>query len=490
MKSIFDGPKRLGETLCVLLLITAFFVMAGMTRAADDKGEFRLPSPKPKRVVENVAKGEGVRWNLALIKAEIAHLETKGEGARILVGDSGVDINHPELKDKIVEQRDFTGTGLRDENGHGTHVAGTIVGSVKMDGVAPKAGIYSAKVLAGPNGTGSFEWMARAIRWGLEKKVHVMNFSLGSGPDRADPRNRMPELRKALEDAVAAGVIVVIAAGNDDGVGGQDMGGYPARFAEIVEGLIIVAACDENSNIAQFSTRTRGNNVTAPGVNILGPLPDNKYGEWDGTSMAAPHVAGVAGLYVSSCLARNIKPNPKEFLELIKKTSITRNPTPPSIHSGYGLIQSDKFVKPSGNSEPPVQGKPFVAKITFGDLNEATRARLAKSGISQFELTIGHGAQWQQQYRPAPIVPASGGKSYSDCLTAVEYGRRVQLAVGIRGTAAEFYADSLTGIQPGLYECYRSGQKNVMQLITPGFPARSTPVYVPGPCPGGFCPIR
>ncbi|MEB3210609.1 MAG: S8 family serine peptidase, partial [Leptolyngbyaceae bacterium] len=421
-------------------------------------------------------------WNAALIEADAVWKREKGDRATVAVLDTGIDINHQEFgQGVVVKRKDFTGEGLRIVNDHGTHCAGTVGARKLVDGIAPACKLIDAKVLSGADGSGEFSWLANGIRWAVDEGADVLSISIGTGPIALPPTQFSPDVRKALEYALGKGVIVCIAAGNEGP--GPNTTGYPARFAEVLPDLIIVAACDRDRNIATFSSRGKAVNITAPGVAIRAPISGNRYAEWDGTSMATPHIAGIAALYASAKKKAGQKPDPKEFRELLTKNASTRNPSPPSPASGWGLAQADKVV-PTGApiSPPPVQGKPYSAVIEYSDLTPAKQAELKKSGITKFRLEIGHEETWSNQYRPAPIQARARG--YNECRTAVEAGRRVTLAVGV-SAAADYSTPSLAGIAPGVYECWQEGGRELMRLVTP--PA---PVYVPGPCPGGFCPVR
>lgn len=220
---------------------------------------------------------------------------------------------HPDLN--IAGGYDCTGTGsYNDNNGHGTHVAGTI-GAIDngsgVVGVAPGARIWSVKVLdAKGNGTGS--QILCGINWVKQRAstIEVANMSLGGATSYADDNNcgytNRDVIHQAICAAVGAGVTFAVAAGND----GKDAAGYfPAQYNEV----ITVSALDDtdgkpgglgagnsygaDDTLASFSNYGADVDVIAPGVGIYSTYLNNGYGSMSGTSMATPHVAGSAALY-------------------------------------------------------------------------------------------------------------------------------------------------------------------------------------------------
>src|SRR5262249_36039202 len=180
-----------------------------------------------------------------------------------------------------------------DDQGHGTHVAGTIAQSTNNGiggaGLAFHARLMPVKVL-NESGWGTTAGGAHGIRWAAEPGAHVINLSLGG------PRNSRV-LQKAIDEAVARGVVVVAAAGN---TGGR------VQFPGASDGVIGVSASDPDDKIAKFSSRGDGVDISAPGVNVTQQTICNRgrdkcerFPAYNGTSMASPHVAGAAALVVS-----------------------------------------------------------------------------------------------------------------------------------------------------------------------------------------------
>jgi subtilisin family serine protease len=305
-------------------------------------GEFRPRKVTLAAAVEQEREG----WGLGEkgIRVSAAWAATSGKGVKVAILDTGIDATHPELKGRVIASKDFTGSrsGPADVVGHGTHCAG-IVGMARNGsgyvGVAPECDILAGKVL-GDDGSGDFNWLRAGIEWAIEQKADVISMSLGSGPDSTPPEQFFPALRQSTQKAVSAGIIVLAAAGNDGGP--ADRVGYPGKYPEV----ITVAATDINQYVASFSSRGPAVDVAAPGDNIVSSLPNGRYAEWDGTSMATPMAAGVAALYVANARAAGRTPTPADFRKRIETTSFTRSRVP-NANSGWGLIQAGGFVTPS-----------------------------------------------------------------------------------------------------------------------------------------------
>ncbi len=240
-----------------------------------------------------------IPWGISRIYARDANVINQGAGITVCVVDSGIDKTHPDLINNIAGGKNFVtikgrilADNWNDDNGHGSHVAGTIAAednSIGVVGVAPKAKLFAAKVLDS-RGSGFLSDVADGIDECVRVGARVINMSLGSN---GDPTAASPMLTAILK-AQAAGVVVVVAAGNE----GQDIkntipAGYPT--------VIAVSALDSSDKFPSWSNFGLGDNdFAAPGVDIKSTWKGGTYNTISGTSMASPHVAGVVALHLSA----------------------------------------------------------------------------------------------------------------------------------------------------------------------------------------------
>ncbi|MFI7125043.1 type VII secretion-associated serine protease mycosin [Nonomuraea sp. NPDC050153] len=251
-------------------------------------------TPGPTRVVScdpepGVAEVSGKPWPQERLRFERVWRFTRGEGVTVAVVDSGVDATHPQLAGAVTAQVDLTGTDLRDCVGHGTAVAGIIAGrdltsrGVPVMGVAPAARILSIKQTEGSSGDVSR--LAQGIRRAADMNADVINVSVQA--------HDHPALKGAVAYAQAKDAVIVAAAGNvrqDDGVVTP---AYPAEYP----GVIAVGSASPDGGKSEFSNSVTRISVTAPGAGITSAWTGGGYRtELDGTSFAAPFVAGVAAL--------------------------------------------------------------------------------------------------------------------------------------------------------------------------------------------------
>ncbi|MBI3563783.1 MAG: S8 family peptidase [Elusimicrobia bacterium] len=232
------------------------------------------------------AKGPQIPWGVQRVGAPLAWARTQGDGAAVAVIDTGIDATHPDLAGQVVGGVNVTDPARpdawADDEGHGTHVAGTIAGkglNGGLAGVAPRAKLYAVKVLD-KDGNGNYSDVIAGIQWAMDHGIKIANMSLGAD-EGSEP------LHRAVQAALAKGLLIVAAAGNTGG-----SVGYPGAYPETVA----VAAADSSDHVAPFSSRGPEVTYIAPGVDILSTKMGGGSLTLSGTSMASPHVAGMAAL--------------------------------------------------------------------------------------------------------------------------------------------------------------------------------------------------
>jgi major intracellular serine protease len=242
-----------------------------------------------------------IPWSVKQLQAPEVWQHSKGGGVVVAVLDTGIDTEHPDLKDNIIGGRNFTDEGRHDDysdgNGHGTHVAGSIAAVENgsgVVGVVPEAKLLIGKVL-GSDGSGSHAGIIKAIQWATDwrgknnERVRVINMSLGGAFND-------PFLHKAILRACAAGIIVVVASGNE-GDNREDT--YEYSYPSLYPECATIAACDEYRKLAYFSNNSLQVDFIAGGVKVISTYPKSQYATLSGTSMATPHIAGAFALAIA-----------------------------------------------------------------------------------------------------------------------------------------------------------------------------------------------
>ncbi|MEC1663160.1 subtilisin AprE [Bacillus halotolerans] len=235
---------------------------------------------------------QSVPYGISQIKAPALHSQGyTGSNVKVAVIDSGIDSSHPDLNVRGGASFVPSETNpYQDGSSHGTHVAGTVAAlnnTIGVLGVAPSASLYAVKVLDS-TGSGQYSWIINGIEWAISNNMDVINMSLG-GPTGSTA------LKTVVDKAVASGIVVVAAAGNEGSSGSSSTVGYPAKYPS----TIAVGAVNSSNQRASFSSAGSELDVMAPGVSIQSTLPGGTYGSYNGTSMATPHVAGAAALILS-----------------------------------------------------------------------------------------------------------------------------------------------------------------------------------------------
>jgi subtilisin family serine protease len=243
-----------------------------------------------------------VTWGLEVTRVALSTLS--GAGIKVAVLDTGFDRNHQDFRSRSITRKLFaTNSSENDTQGHGTHCIGTACGPQKPTsgpryGIAYEAAIYAGKVL-GDDGMGTDRSVIAGMDWALDQGCQIISMSLGSAAQVGDqPNADFEQIGKACLDG---GTVVIAAAGNESSRPGNIAPvGSPANASTIMA----VAALDKALGPAPFScggvNPGQDVDIAAPGVDVLSSLPGNRYGRLSGTSMATPHVSGVAALIAQS----------------------------------------------------------------------------------------------------------------------------------------------------------------------------------------------
>jgi subtilisin len=281
------------------------------------------------------ALGDTYPWGVKQVAADLVHKnENTGAGVKVAVIDSGIDFNHPELAAQYAGGKNFINTRKTpmDDNGHGTHVAGTIAAAMNntnIIGVAPNVSLYGLKVLDA-SGNGSFSSIIAALDWCVKEGIQVTNNSYGSSVDPGTT------VQSAFDAAYDHGVLHIASAGNSGTSDGQgETVGYPANYSSVVA----VAATDNQNLRGYFSSTGQNVEISAPGVSIYSTYPGSKYATMSGTSMASPHVAGVAALVISSGVT-----SPVAVRERLTSTAADLGVAGRDPWYGFGLVDASKAV--------------------------------------------------------------------------------------------------------------------------------------------------
>lgn len=306
---------------------------------------------------------ETVDWGLTALGVPAAWKVSRGEGVKVAVLDTGISLSHTDLKAAVVKAKDFTRSrsGPADVQGHGTHAAGIVAArenSSGVIGVAPRASLLVAKVL-GDSGAGTVAQIVAGVNWAVEQKADVISMSLTSPTGS-------PALEAAVAAALAAGVVVCAAAGNDGPV--DDTVGFPARYP----GVISVAAVNSRMGVPRFSSRGQRVDVAAPGDKILSCYPPNSLAVMSGTSMATPFVAGVAALVIAADRAGGTPElvGPARVAAVIKSTATDRGPVGWDKAYGWGVVDPVRATAAAAAAGREVALEP-------GDLTAAGKAKVA-----------------------------------------------------------------------------------------------------------------
>lgn len=284
-------------------------------------------------------------WGITAFDLPGVWNKTRGEGVKVAVLDTGVDLDHPDLAQNILPGYNFIEPGKQpwDDNQHGTHVAGIIAAAnnqIGMVGVAPEAKIIPVKVL-NRSGNGNLVDVAKGIRWAVDEgKADLICMSLGSP-------NPVQEVRKAVQYALSKKVVCFVAAGN---AGVTKEVYYPANYPE----TIAIGSIDENFLRSGFSNTGASLDFMAPGGRIFSTVPDNWYAVLSGTSMATPFAAGVAALVLSYARKGGSKvrlESNEDYIRVFREHTVpvrNKDLKDKAFYQGFGIIEPKKLLEALG----------------------------------------------------------------------------------------------------------------------------------------------
>jgi len=273
-----------------------------------------------------------VPWGISRVGSYKAQTQAgwNGSGIKVAIIDTGIDLTHPDLRVKGGVSFVEGFSQPLDDVGHGTHVAGTVAALANGSGVlgcAPAVDLYAVKVLwAGSSSDpqGYMSDLIAGIDWAATNGMNIANISLKTEYDST-------AVHQACDAAYAAGVLLVCAAGNEGK--GTDTVVCPARY----DSCIAVAAVDASNQRASFSSTGPSVELAAPGVDVQSTLPGGKYGLMSGTSMAAPHVSGLAAqIWAANRSLTNAQV--RNILATTAASSHDLGPAGRDAEYGYGLI--------------------------------------------------------------------------------------------------------------------------------------------------------
>lgn len=307
-----------------------------------------------------------VPWGISSTQAPVVWSQTTGQGVRVAILDTGVDINHADLTFfggyNTIDSSDYSGTA-----NHGTHVSG-IIGALANNagivGMAPQVQLYSVKVLK-DDGSGSLSALIAGLDWAITNDMDIVNMSLGTSSDTL-------ALRSAIDRAYAAGILLIAAAGNSGTADGSgDTVRYPAKYEKVV-----AVGAVNNSNVrASFSATGPDLELSAPGVSIYSTVPGSRYGSASGTSMAAPHVTGAAALI----WAQNPKMNHDQVRAALRQGAL--NAGDKNLY-GYGIINLSSWVEdiPDVIENPDYESQVPVSVVPDSNIEEKTDDETPEEG--------------------------------------------------------------------------------------------------------------
>ncbi len=349
-----------------------------------------------------LTEGDPAQYANAKLRLPQAHRLAHGTNVTIAVIDSGIDVRHPEFAGAIVATFDALGS-KEGPHVHGTGVAGAIVAHARLMGSAPAARILAIRAFgAAPKGAESTSYVIlKGLDYAAAHGAQIINMSF------AGPKDALIE--RGIAAVAAKGIVMVAAAGN---AGPKSPPLYPAANTNV----IAVSATDAQDRLFAASNRGGFIAISAPGVEIFLPAPDEKYQMTSGTSFSAAYISGLAALL----LERNPALKPDEVRAVLMKTA--RDLGPPGRDDQFGAGEADAYAAVSAASDTPavpvaeVSDKPATESAPDRQEVSATRALDLPAAASASEKPTAGEPRSPPQAKPSPRrsnfpVPTAGRKS-------------------------------------------------------------------------------
>lgn len=324
-------------------------------------------------------------WSLQRLLINQMWADTKGEGVKVAVIDTGIDAGNQQVKPALGGggKTLVGGKPTEDEVGHGTKVAGIIAAQPRAGsgffGLAPKATVIPVKQTSDKK-AGNAESLADAINYAVSLKVDVINISQGTDASAA----RLMKLKSAIRNAASQNILIVASAGND-GASGAEKDMYPAAFQEF-ENVLSVAASDRNNERAPFSQPGAWVDIAAPGVDMVSTVPNGGNCVDQGTSFAAPYAAGTAALLIAKHKRDPERWTPQQVIWHLEQTA-ERVRRGPDHNIGWGVVDPvaalNDDTRPTASPQPDKPSNAadgsniHPAALTIGESPEERRARIA-----------------------------------------------------------------------------------------------------------------
>jgi thermitase len=322
----------------------------------------------------------GAQWGLDAIHLQTAQRIATGAGALVAVVDSGVDATHPDLAGRVVAGPDLVdGDGLPDDpTGHGTHIAGIIAAAagngIGGAGIAPASRILAVRVL-GPDNKGTAADVAAGIDAAIDAGAQVVNLSFNWA--QADPQ--LAPVTAAMQRAADAGVLLVVAAGND----AQERCEEPV----LPERALCVGALGDDLRLASFSSHGQGLGLVAPGDDIVSTWPGDAYERLSGTSQAAGMTSGIAALLAGLGLRGDV------LMQRLLSTARDIETPGPDARTGAGMLDADRAVEGALERRAPAvlraEAAPRAAAGSVRSRGLRVACDAARPGVCRVSVRVG-----------------------------------------------------------------------------------------------------